>query len=125
MAPFLFDYAKKMNAQLAQNPDEVDTYRNRFTRTMDFVAKVFPFGFRRAEDGIATPRARFEAIAVGTFLAMNQNPNLDPEQIEVDTWINSKAFRDVTGSDGANAIARLQARIDFVRDRLLGIEEGR
>jgi hypothetical protein len=35
-------------------------------------------------------------------------------------WANSKEFSDVTGSDGANAVARLQGRINYVKDKLLG-----
>jgi Protein of unknown function DUF262 len=121
VAPFLFAYAKKMNAYLTENPAEMDVYRERFIETMKFVSNVFQYGFRRTRDGIASPRARFEAIAIGTFLALKQNPALTASQISVNEWLESDEFRDVTGSDGANAISRLEGRIGFVRDRLLGL----
>ena len=121
VSPFLFAYAKKMNAHLTENPTVADDYRERFARTMKFVEEAFPHGFRRTRDGVATPRARFEAIAIGTFLALKQNPTLTASQISVAQWLESEKFKEITGSDGANAIARLEGRIGFVRDRLLGL----
>lgn len=121
VSPFLFAYAKRMNTYLNENPAAADEYRERFVSTMKFVADTFPYGFRRTPEGVATPRARFEAIAIGTLLALKRNPALTASQIGVAQWLESKEFRDVTGSDGANAIARLKRRIEFVRDRLLGL----
>lgn len=119
VSPFLFEYAKKMNAHLDNIPSDANVYRQRFMDTMKFIGRVFPYGFRRAKRGYATPRARFEAIAIGSFLALQQNPNLSFADLRVGEWIDSEEFSKVTGSDGANAIARLRGRIYFVRDRLL------
>jgi hypothetical protein len=119
VSPFLFEYARKMNEHFGNTPTDIEIYRRRFMSTMAFIAKVFPYGFRRTKKGIATPRARFEAIAIGSFLALQQNPSLEAEHPHVDDWLESKEFSDVTGSDGANAIARLRGRIHFVRDSLL------
>ena len=116
---FLFQYAKRMNKRFVEHPEEAETYRRRFTDIMAFVGRVFPFGFRRVENGIATPRARFEAIAIGSYLALQIRDDLREAAIDVTPWIASDEFRAVTGSDGANAIARLRRRTDFVRDRLL------
>ena len=81
---FLFNYVQKMNAAVITKPAIADIYRQRFLGTMAFVAEVFPFGFRRKENGRATPRARFEAIAVGAQLALNQKPGLMAVQINGD-----------------------------------------
>jgi hypothetical protein len=91
---------------------------------MNFVSHAFPFGFRKSEKGRATFRARFEAIAIGSFLALQEHPEIitkDPASINVDAWINSNEFIDATGADGANAKARLKGRIDFVRTRLVQV----
>ncbi len=118
---FLFDYVKKMNHEVEAAPGKVDDYRGRFNTTMGFVQAVFPHGFRRAATGKATPRARFEAIAIGAWLALEENPHLSPDQVPgVIDWLNSDAFKDRTGSDGANARSRLEQRMHFVRDKLLG-----
>jgi len=116
---FLFKYAKKMNIYFQEHPEEIDRYRQRFIDTMIFVDHVFPFGFRRREGLIATPRARFEAIAIGSYLAMRERPEIVKEKPKVATWLTSPRFLEEIGSDSANPIARLRNRIHFVRDRLL------
>lgn len=120
VSPFLFAYAKKMNATFLKSPEAVEIYRQRFGDTMAFVARVFPFGFRTTASGTATRRARFEAIAIGSYSALQQRPALRDEPPKVEPWLTENEFRQITGSDGANAIARLRGRINFVRDQLLG-----
>jgi hypothetical protein len=122
VSQFLFAYARRMNQTFVENPRAVDEYRQRFMATMAFVARVFPFGFARTAKGKATPRARFEAIAIGSYLALQERPELTSQSIQVD-WLTGKTFSEVIGSDGANAIGRLRRRLYFVRDRLLGEPE--
>lgn len=118
---FIFNYVKKMNVEAGSDPALVGRYRERFQETMDFISRVFPFGFRRTAKGKATPRARFEAISVGSRLALDGRPALAKEPIDdVLPWVTGSEFTGVTGSDGANAVARLRERTGFVRDRLLG-----
>jgi hypothetical protein len=119
VSPFLFSYARRMNVQFEQRLGLIEDYGNRFKRTMKFVSETFPHGFRRSAKGRASPRARFEAIAIGSFLALKEKPHLTVNNARVKDWIEGDDFREVTGSDGSNAIARLQGRINFVRDRLL------
>jgi hypothetical protein len=111
---FLFQYAKKMNAYFQQHPEDIEVYRKRFVDTMAFVSRVFPFGFRRKPDGEATPRTRFEAIAIGSYLALQQKPAISEQTPDVKSWLLSDKFSDVIGSDGANVIARLKNRLHFV-----------
>lgn len=125
-AEFIFKYVKNMNKVLEHNPALETEYCKVFYETMDFISRVFPYGFRKSAKGEATPRARFEAIAIGSYLAIKENPeilttNLD---LNVEAWLiknhdNQGEFDNVVGSDGANSIARLRGRIEFVRDRLL------
>jgi len=117
---FLFAYSRKMNEHFQRVPADIAIYRSRFLNTMDFVSQVFPFGFRRARKGMATPRARFEAIAVGSYLALKERPALATDPPRVVEWLDGEGFRDVTTSDSANAIKKLKNRIGFVRDHLLG-----
>ena len=120
VSPFLFAYAKRMTSHFATNPGAVDEYRQRFHHTMAFVHRVFPFGFRRTPRGIATPRARFEAIAIGSYLALQERPALATADIDVRPWLTGEEFKSIISSDGANVISRLRTRLYFVRDRLLG-----
>lgn len=116
---FLFRYAKKMNEYFVENPQDVEQYRHRFLETMRFVAGIFPHGFRRTPNGIASPRARFEAIAIGSYLAMKDRPGLAANSTLDTSWAMEEEFRGITGSDGANGIARLKGRIEFVRNKLI------
>ena len=123
---FIFGYAKKMNAQFSEAEIDEDgesqikrAYRDRFKETMTFVSQVFPYGFRRSAKGTASPRARFEAISIGSCLALQKDPQLGDKKPNVERWLTGKEFNDITGSDGANAIKRLRARVNYVRDHLL------
>lgn len=116
---FLFGYSRKMNQVFSECPDEQEKYRQRFLGTMAFIKNVFPDGFRKTKPATTTRKARFEAIAVGTYLALKEQPALVHRKPAVLPWLTSKDFLKVTGSDGANAIGRLQKRLNFVKDRLL------
>jgi len=119
VSPFLFAYAKKMNKEFDDNNGLVSSYRSRFEKMVSFVDAFFPYGFRRSSKGRASPRARFESIAVGTYLALREKPDLFPNKENIAKWIQSDEFSQITGSDGANAIKRLNGRIGYVRDKLL------
>ena len=121
-ADFLFDYSKEMNEAFRTDPDLSEQYRRKFQEVMTFVEKHFPHGFTKKQGSRATPRARFEAIAIGSLRALEQQPDLvsDTKPPPVEQWLYDDGFLEVTGSDGANAIARLEGRIDFVCQRLVG-----
>ncbi|MCK6570141.1 DUF262 domain-containing protein [Myxococcota bacterium] len=109
---FLDDFAQT-------NKDRFDRERmkSEFERTMEFVEKHFPNGFAKNQKSRATPRVRFEAIAVGTNLALRTRPELTPT--DVGQWIGSPEFLKNTTTHASNSGPRLAARIEYVRDRLL------
>jgi len=121
VSPFLYNYTKRKNDEFTSDPKLVEEYRDRFKRTMQFVEKHFPFGFRRNLKGTATPRARFEAIAIGSDLALREKPEIMDQSLNVSAWVTGNEFRNVAGSGSANAINKLRGRLRFVHDRLLGI----
>lgn len=116
---FLFNYTKKMNEYFDLNPDAVEVYRERFLSTIAFVAKTFPYGFRKTPKGRATPKARYESIAIGSYFALKEKSQIANQEISVDDWIFEKEFSKITGADGANAKGRLEGRINFVRNKLI------
>lgn len=121
VSPFLFAYAKKTNARFEREPEQIDRYKQRFLQTLKFISEAFPFGFRRNEKGRVSPRARFESIAIGAYRALEAQPGLPADRSATQRWIQAPEFADVTGADGANAIGRLEKRINFVKDKLLGV----
>jgi len=87
-----------------------------FEMMIKFVTQYFPFGFAKSANAKATPRVRFEAIAVGAALALREKPNLKVKNID---WINSDQFKDYTTSDASNNEGKLKLRVEYVRDQLL------
>ncbi|HVT00386.1 MAG TPA: DUF262 domain-containing protein [Solirubrobacterales bacterium] len=118
-AQFVFNHTRQMNEAFSKDPSLEQAYRDRFNQTISFVDQTFPYGFRKTPQGKATPRARFEAIAIGSWLALQERPGLTPQPVT--EWLDSPEFKAVTGSDGANAVARLRERMSFVKRKLLGI----
>jgi hypothetical protein len=119
VSEFLYAYTKRMNTAVAAGDVSLDDYRETFRTTMAFVKRTFPYGFRRSEAGITTPRARFEAIAVGARLALRDDNTLLERSVDVESWLSGDEFRKITGSDGANAVSKLKSRIEYVRKRLV------
>jgi hypothetical protein len=90
--------------------------RHEFERTMSVVKKNYPKGFYRTDKGRRVPRVRFEAVAVGTALALRHNPNL----VVGDTsWLRSNEFGQLVRTDASNSGPKLRSRIEYVRDKLL------
>lgn len=117
---FIFEYTKKMNEEFGANPGLEDEYRNRFNSTMQFVSRTFPHGFRKTSNANTTPRVRFEAIAIGSYLALKDRPELaDGDPPDVSGWLDGPEFRRVTTSDAANVKSKLQGRLEYVHKALV------
>lgn len=113
VAPFLDNYVKRHQ----KDYNEVKL-SNSFNRMLDFVEKNFPDPyFAKVKNDKTTPRVRFEALAVGVHLALEENPELIIKNFK---WLNSIQFKALTTSDASNNSGRLKNRIEFVRDVLLG-----
>ena len=115
---FLYDYLKTANDRAERDHALVDEMRQEFERMLGFVKTTFPRGFQKAGRGHSVPRVRFEAIAVGTALALRQNPNLTIDPREIERLMDEVSFDDEVVSDGANVRAKLEKRIDLVRSIL-------
>ncbi len=119
VSPFLFAYAQRMNKQFSKKPTLIKQYKERFKQVMIFINQTFPYGFRRSATAKVTPRVRFEAIAIGSFLALQQNPSLKPKKKAITAWLDGQEFAAHIRSDAANVRSKLVGRLHFVRDRLL------
>lgn len=110
---FLNDYLEKNNKDDNFNPDKM---QGEFESMLDFAEKHFPYGFRKGKNYKSVPRIRFEAISVGTALALRKRKNLKPKSME---WLNSPEFKEYTTSDASNSRPKVIRRIEYVRDQLL------
>lgn len=115
---FGHDVNEFLNDYLIRNLVTFDQekFQLEFDRMVQFVQKTFPFGFAKTENAKATPRVRFEALAVGVALALREKPDLSVTNID---WLNSDKFKEYTTSDASNNEGKLKLRVEYVRDQLL------
>jgi hypothetical protein len=122
VSDFVDDYTKRKNETIkaeGQGGPTEQQLRREWRGMIDFVEARFPYGFAKGPNAKSTPRVRFEAIAVGSALALAENQSPSGAD-KVDTWLNERPFREQTTSDAANNRNRVIGRIEFVRDKLLG-----
>lgn len=113
---FLDEYLETHQADFDEA--KASLMRAEFQRMLEFVDRYFaPKGFRKQATHTRTPRIRFEAISVGVALALRENPELVPSSLD---WLESAEFKEHTTSDASNSRPKVKARIEFVRDQLLG-----
>jgi hypothetical protein len=118
---FKHDVGSFLNSYLDDMNDtqfDSQAYEAKFDRMVSFVGSYFPLGFKKEPNNLSVPRVRFEAISVGTHLALEQNPTLVPSNMD---WVSSPEFAEQTTSDASNNKDRLKNRVEFVRDCLLGV----
>lgn len=112
---FLKNYAKK-NSKLSN--EQAENMKTEFENALKFVRDNFPLGFKRKQNDNNIPRVRFEAILVGSALALRTNMNIFPEKIE--QWIESDDFKFLTKSDASNNRDKVRDRFEYVKAMLLG-----
>lgn len=110
---FLDSYTKRKNESF----DE-DVLETQFRNMLNYVEANFINGFLKGGHHTSTPRVRFEAISVGVNLALQTNP---APITSVSNWLDTPEFTaEVTGSS-TNTPIRLKSRIEFVKNKVLGI----
>jgi hypothetical protein len=115
VAEFLNAYIKEMNLNANLNTHGM---RTMFERMVSFVEQYFPNGFTKGSTSKQVPRVRFEAISVGSALALDARNNLTPRDM---AWLESDDFARLTRTEASNSGPRLTSRIEFVRDQLLRV----
>lgn len=121
VAKFLDRYLKQKN-KVFDDKTITNSYKMRFEKMLKYTEKLLgERGFRKSLKAKSTPRARFEALAVGISIALEENPKLPVRDA---SWIDDEDFLIVTKSDAANNKSNLKRRINFVKDKLMGENDG-
>lgn len=122
---FYFSFVKEANDTIAAEEEAtgvsstVEEMRSEFDRVLAFVEKVSPHGFTKSETGKQVPRVRFEAIAVGSALALRADSTVFERVEDITPLLESEDFAHATKSDAANVKSKLLGRIKLVRNWLL------
>lgn len=114
---FLDDYIDYMDEEFNK---ERAVLESRFTEMLDFVKNYFPNGFRKSATSKSVSRIRFEAMSVGSSLALAENNSLAPTN---NYWAyEDPDFLSMIRSDASNSRPKIKKRIEFVKNKLLGCE---
>ena len=116
---YIFEFVEATNRIAREDPSIIDRLRHEFGRMVEFVGVAFPHGFRKTATARQVPRARYEAISVGSGLALREPSDLLAEPIRTVDWAGDQEFLKVTTSDAANVRSKVVGRIEFVRGRLV------
>lgn len=109
---FIFNYATEKTSN-GFNKEEM---KKEFEDTFSFIQTNNISIPKKGKKSIS--RTRFEAITVGTNLALRENTSLKRKKIDL-IELNSEEFDRITSSDAANNKSKLEKRINFVKDLIL------
>jgi Protein of unknown function DUF262 len=98
---------------------DLERMRGEFFSTMDFLYSNAHASFYRTAKSATLPRVRFEAISVGTCLALRENPELSDVDM---SWVWGDELQQLVRTDASNSGPRLRDRVEFVRNQLLASE---
>lgn len=119
---YLYDYLRSANEAAKADATRLDRMRDEFFSMLSFVEQHFPDGFRKHANHNSVPRVRFEAIAIGTALALRERKDLDLTKAQIGARMKSESFDQVVVSGSANVRSKLEGRIETVRSLLLAAE---
>lgn len=117
IAKQLDNYMKEKNA--AFNDKIKQEMLEKFTLTMNFVNQYYPYGFAKNEVARQVARPYFEALSVGTYLALKEHPKLTILKENASELLTNKDFiNSVSGRYQTHKAKTIKARIDYIKDGL-------
>lgn len=121
VAKFLDAYLEEKNQSI--NNGELENKKNQFVNMLVFVDKTFPNqGFAKTKNNSGISRPYFEAIAIGSHLAILNNKDLIVKNID---WIKldknnpNNFYKILSGRYHTHKPNKLKERINFVKTNLL------
>lgn len=119
IATYLDEYLQQMNTEAANDPDFLQKKRNLFNQMITFVSKSFEYGFARGNVHQVS-RVYFEAISVGSALALKENSGLEVTFEETRAWLQKGELNQITSSKyKTHNKSRILERINYVKQELL------
>lgn len=112
---FLDKQTQNFNKTLDQK--QISRMRNEFDKVTHYIFRGMPHAFYKTPKSRRLPRIRFEAISVGTALALRSRPDLEVQRHAA--WLESNEFLSLVRAEATNSGPKLRNRVLFVRDALL------
>lgn len=118
VAKFLDGYLADKNKSTTR--EEMQQLKKNFYRLIDFVEKAFPNqGFAKKCGAVGISKPYFESIAVGIYLALNQNPNIEAvrkQELEINKDNRNNFYKLIDGRYRTHTAAKIKNRIEYVRN---------
>ena len=119
VSTYLDSYMQEMNRKVAENPNLLQEKRNLFNQMITFVSNSFMNGFAKGNVNQVS-RVYFEAISVGTALALKENPLLNRTCESNQNWLKTGELSKITsGKYKTHSKSRIRERINYVKEALL------
>lgn len=121
VAKFLDNYIDNKNK--TATPDDLDLLKVEFMEMLNFVDKTFPNqGFAKHKNATGISRPYFEAIAVGSYLALKAKTDLTVKDISwslINKNQSNEFFRILSGRYHTHKPNKIRERIEYVKTNLL------
>ena len=119
IATYLDTYLQKMNELASKDSGLLQAKRNLFNQMITFVSSSFRNGFAKGNVHQVS-RVYFEAISVGSVLALRDKPDLIRTQEDTSKWLQTGELARITsGKYKTHSKVRIQERIEYVKQKLL------
>lgn len=109
------DFLNEYTEQASENTSCLESLREEFENTFQFLSRIFPEGIRR-NSRATTPVNLFEGVTVGAALALREKESI-VETVNP-TWITSPEMTSST-TGATNSRVQVQRRIEISRDAFL------
>jgi hypothetical protein len=117
IAKFLDNYLESKNKTFTDKEKQEKIAQ--FNKMVSFVKESFEFGFAKSSIPQVS-RVYFEAISVGSSLALFENPNLKVSHATTSNLTKSAKFKEIiSGKYETHSPRRIKERVEFVKNQLL------
>lgn len=114
LGDFLDAFLTEANNEAKVSADYVLTCKKDFERVLDFIEQNYPTILMEGKN--KTPRTRFEAVTVGTYLALQDFPDLTLTQ---EILIDDEFKKQIGGNAGSATYQRVKHRVEYFKEKLL------
>lgn len=121
VAKYLDEYLAEKNKNFKE--EEKKAKEEAFDRMVRFISEAYKNqGFAKKENTIGISKPYFEAMAIGSYLALRENPNIQPRKLDsliVDKHKKNEFFETIEGRYRTHTANKIFRRIDYVKNAYL------
>lgn len=121
VAKYLDEYLDRGNKNFKK--EELEKKKKIFDQMVNFVSTTYEGqGFAKKVNAVGVSKPYFEAIAVGSYMALRENPNIRPHKLDaliVDKHNRNDFFETIEGRYRTHTAKKILKRIDYVKNSYL------